>query len=261
MFSPLFRKDGYSKIFELPLRDKQIAMNELKGGKRKDMLKMDTNSSEETFLPSPKPNQGSKYVLSTEVRNILRAIFKNESNVVDVLFHSKPLSKQQISADMFFLQALVVPPTRFRLPSKLGDVVHENSQNELLTKVLTTALVIRDLSYQHSTMQKGITTVEEKNIIFNRLMNAFVTLQNDVNGYIDSTKNPNVRNPTPGIKQALEKKEGLFRKHMMGKRVNYAARSVISPDPMLETDQVEKLSSMVLINGQVQSKFKTRMVN
>ena len=34
--------------------------------------------------------------------------------------------------------------------------------------------------------------------------------------------------PNPGIKQALEKKEGLFRKHMMGKRVNYAARSVIS---------------------------------
>lgn len=28
-----------------------------------------------------------------------------------------------------------------------------------------------------------------------------------------------------GIKQQLEKKEGLFRKNMMGKRVNFAARS------------------------------------
>ncbi len=28
-----------------------------------------------------------------------------------------------------------------------------------------------------------------------------------------------------GIKQLLEKKEGLFRKNMMGKRVNFAARS------------------------------------
>ncbi len=28
----------------------------------------------------------------------------------------------------------------------------------------------------------------------------------------------------PGIRQDLEKKEGLFRMHMMGKRVNYAAR-------------------------------------
>ena len=34
-----------------------------------------------------------------------------------------------------------------------------------------------------------------------------------------------------GVRQVLEKKEGLFRKNMMGKRVNFAARSVISPDP------------------------------
>ncbi len=36
----------------------------------------------------------------------------------------------------------------------------------------------------------------------------------------------------------MEKKEGLFRKHMMGKRVNYAARSVISPDPNINMDQI-----------------------
>jgi DNA-directed RNA polymerase I subunit RPA1 len=36
----------------------------------------------------------------------------------------------------------------------------------------------------------------------------------------------------------LEKKEGLFRMKMMGKRVNYAARSVISPDPNLDTNEV-----------------------
>ncbi|CAI2202082.1 19019_t:CDS:2, partial [Funneliformis geosporum] len=41
-----------------------------------------------------------------------------------------------------------------------------------------------------------------------------------------------------GIKQILEKKEGLFRKHLMGKRVNYAARSVISPDPYVDTDEI-----------------------
>ncbi len=36
-----------------------------------------------------------------------------------------------------------------------------------------------------------------------------------------------------GIRQQLEKKEGLFRKNMMGKRVNFACRSVISPDPYI----------------------------
>lgn len=40
------------------------------------------------------------------------------------------------------------------------------------------------------------------------------------------------------ILKLLEKKEGLFRRNMMGKRVNYAARSVISPDPYISTNEV-----------------------
>ena len=36
----------------------------------------------------------------------------------------------------------------------------------------------------------------------------------------------------------LEKKDGLFRKHMMGKRVDYAARSVICPDMYINTNEI-----------------------
>jgi len=38
--------------------------------------------------------------------------------------------------------------------------------------------------------------------------------------------------------KVVEKKEGLFRMHMMGKRVNFAARSVITPDPNLNVDEI-----------------------
>lgn len=41
-----------------------------------------------------------------------------------------------------------------------------------------------------------------------------------------------------GLKQVIEKKEGLFRMHMMGKRVNYAARTVITPDPNIDTEEI-----------------------
>lgn len=41
--------------------------------------------------------------------------------------------------------------------------------------------------------------------------------------------------PPPKI---LEKKDGLFRKHMMGKRVDYAARSVICPDMYINTNEI-----------------------
>jgi DNA-directed RNA polymerase I subunit RPA1 len=36
----------------------------------------------------------------------------------------------------------------------------------------------------------------------------------------------------------LEKKEGLFRMYMMGKRVDYAARSVITPDPLIGVEEI-----------------------
>ncbi|GMM41321.1 DNA-directed RNA polymerase I core subunit [Hanseniaspora uvarum] len=240
MFSPKFRKDGFSKLFEQPLSEKQLTSNRIKGIQRKDMLK-DSKSKEGSSDEVVKPKTGSTYILSTEVRNILRSVFKTEQQSLQYVFHSRPnLKKTLVKADMFFMECIVVPPTRFRLPSKLGDEIHENVQNQSLSKILTTSLLIRDLNEELAKIRLGKVSFEDKKIIFNRLMNAFVTIQNDVNAFIDSTKAPTNggKLPNPGIKQALEKKEGLFRKHMMGKRVNYAARSVISPDPNIETHEI-----------------------
>ncbi|PHH84697.1 hypothetical protein CDD83_1533 [Cordyceps sp. RAO-2017] len=75
-----------------------------------------------------------------------------------------------------------------------------------------------------------------------RIHDAWTELQEAINALIDKTKNPvqgaAAKRNEDGIKQKLEKKEGLFRKNMMGKRVNYAARSVISPDPNIETNEI-----------------------
>ena len=248
MYSPSFRKDGFTKLFEDSLREKQITNNRVKGLVRPDMLrasgganKSNSESNSSPSMPNIRHKGGSKYVLSTEIKNILNAVFVNEQNVISKVFNSRPNVKNTITADMFFLQALIIPPTRFRLPSKLGDDIHENPQNELLSNILKTCLLIRDLNDQISNMAKSQISIDDKKILFNRLMNSFVTIQNDVNAFLDSTKNQNApagKLPNPGIKQALEKKEGLFRKHMMGKRVNYAARSVISPDPNIETNEI-----------------------
>ena len=70
-----------------------------------------------------------------------------------------------------------------------------------------------------------------------RLQNSWIQLQESVNTYMDSSKDRR-KAPPSGIKQILEKKEGLFRKHMMGKRVDFAARSVISPDPYIDMDEI-----------------------
>lgn len=64
----------------------------------------------------------------------------------------------------------------------------------------------------------------------------WIDMQETVNAYIDSNKARNTSNS--GVRQMLEKKEGLFRTNLMGKRVNFACRSVIAPDPYIDTDEV-----------------------
>ncbi len=143
----------------------------------------------------------------------------------------------------------------------MGDMTFENSQNELLTNVLKTTFAIRDqiTELARLTAKKDFPElgpdasesdfrVAETQLIKSRedmrrkVLNSMMQLQVDVNSFIDSSKNPmplrQGQLPPPGVKQGLEKKEGLFRKHMMGKRVNFAARSVISPDVNIETNEI-----------------------
>lgn len=62
-------------------------------------------------------------------------------------------------------------------------------------------------------------------------------LQDAVNIFMDaSMAQKTVDKQQQGIRQLLERKEGMFRMKMMGKRVNFGGRSVISPDPMITTD-------------------------
>ncbi|CAE6502913.1 unnamed protein product [Rhizoctonia solani] len=191
-----------------------------------------------------------------EARAHLRRLFALESKLTTLIYgRHGPFVKasKAANADMFFLEVLPVPPTRFRPPARMGDSVFEHPQNEMLTKVLVTAYRLRDLEAALREASKKPTegneadeleAAEEGNRqkLFGQLLEALIQLQIDVNSFMDSSKNPApVRQgklPTAGVKQGLEKKEGLFRKHMMGKRVNYAARSVISPDVNIETNEI-----------------------
>lgn len=63
-------------------------------------------------------------------------------------------------------------------------------------------------------------------------------MQDTINILFDSGINHKASEKYTGVKQILEKKEGIFRMKIMGKRVNFSARSVISPDPYLDSDEI-----------------------
>lgn len=167
-------------------------------------------------------------MMPEECRAHLRRVFGNEPVICSLLFgrHGPfaPISKEGYSwasADIFFLDVIPVPPTRFRPPAKLGETLFEHPQNELLTKVLTTCVRLRDIQRDiQATVQKESSVGEDaKRKLLGAMTESLIVLQNDVNSFVDSSKNPQPMRqgmlPPSGVKQLLEKKEGIFRKNMM----------------------------------------------
>ncbi|CCG83927.1 protein of unknown function [Taphrina deformans PYCC 5710] len=277
-FSPTFKKDGFAKIFELPLTAKNAAYMDQHGRTRQNVMQLtkkgfeqsvaktdpsaedeedvDENASSAVMSDSEaesgtlvsdmarvksaapkKMARVTRYVTSQEIQRYIQKLFVNEPQITKMLYRGG----QKADPNIFFLSAVLVPPVKFRPAAKLGDQVHENIQNELLSKVLVASNRIREISASMAAKSEPLTPMAQQQL-FDQLINTFVLLQHSVNSLIDSNRNPDPigqnREHPPGIKQVLEKKEGLFRKHMMGKRVNHAARSVISPDPNIETSEI-----------------------
>jgi DNA-directed RNA polymerase beta' subunit len=76
-----------------------------------------------------------------------------------------------------------------------------------------------------------LTKIEE---ITTRLQNFVGYLMNNESG---KAKHKSGR-PIKSIRQRLKGKEGRLRGNLMGKRVDYSARTVVSPDPTLELDEL-----------------------
>lgn len=200
----------------------------------------DIDEDEEDVLPRDasghvKSSRGrnERVISPGEVQRHLRRLFKEEAKICSILFgrHGGTASSFTPSssdlADMFFMDVIPVTPTRFRPAARMGDEVMENAQNSLLSALIQTSRRIQDLNQrliEQAKVENGEAIMEkviqaEGNNAFALLLESLIKLQNDVNSFMDSTKNPTVMRqgklPPAGIKQILEKKEGLFRKHMM----------------------------------------------
>lgn len=153
------------------------------------------------------------YVLPEHLRNFLSKLWKNDSSVLNYIYGC--------DYNMFFMQVIPVVPNKFRPPRVQDSQSFENQTNKFLNRVIA-----RNMELD---LKSGITEM---------VISIMSDIQDNINITVDSSLNSNTEDIMKGVKQLIEKKEGLFRKNLMGKRVNYAARSVILPDPNLETDEV-----------------------
>lgn len=182
--------------------------------------------------------ENQQYLTPLEVHAAVTLLFDKHQTLFNLVFSSTPKSSKSppIRPDFFFIKRILVPPNRYRQPAVQGDDIMEHAQNTVLTRIIKSCDTLKQIWREIADTQKQ-SKGQQHSIA--QWRNAAIQLQQNVNGLVDQNPNPALgRANENGIKQRLEKKEGIFRKNMMGKRVNYAARSVISPDPNIETNEI-----------------------
>lgn len=222
-------------------------------------------------VPATKVTYRKTYITPVEAKQIMRKIWENNGHVLHYVFGC--LNRDMLyPTDMFFLDVLPVIPNCFRPPLVLMGSKFESAQTSNYASILHGCNMVREaikiLSYHQKQELSALEdsfenlTDEDKAVhgstleqfkakklekLQTSVQEAWVQLQQFVNSIYDAKLNAS-KTKFLGIKQILEKKEGLFRKHMMGKRVNFAARSVITPDPNISVSEigVPKVFAMTL---------------
>ena len=168
---------------------------------------------------------------------LLQQVFKRDSLLLGLIYGASFHGQIKGEATMFFLQTLLIAPNRFRPPVQLGEQQFEHPINASLKEVMVQNDEI--LAMLKDKDVEKVADEEAGGLNSNQLMKHWHTMQLSINNMIDSTKGEKKeKDLAKGVRQELERKEGLMRMNMMGKRVNFACRSVISPDPFMTTAEV-----------------------
>ncbi|KAK4545068.1 hypothetical protein LTR36_003619 [Oleoguttula mirabilis] len=189
------------------------------------------------------PKAQEEYLNPSRVHAQLTQLFEREQDILSAVYgHIKQKDSTTLTPDMFFMKDILIPPNRYRPEARTGgdDSIAEAQENALYKNILNACDMLANIQRELSGQQD--TDPRYRARTYADFETTWITLQDAVNSLVDRDRNPlsgaaGRRNPD-GIKQKLEKKEGMFRKYMMGKRVNFAARTVISPDPNIETNEI-----------------------
>lgn len=199
--------------------------------------------------------QSSPEFLLFQFKEELEVLWKFENDLCELIWGTFNISKKFQKTNgfhLFYLDSLLIPPNRYRPFSSLDKTKSDNSiltnpQNFYYTKVLkANQLILLALG------------IKEQKSKINLGIKSYLNLEKAANSLGDTMSNKSdIKKENPiGIKQQLEKKNGIFRMHLMGKRVFHSARSIITPDPFLRCNEVgvpQKFSSQLTLPEEINS--------
>ena len=148
------------------------------------------------------------------------------------------------------LQNLLVPPVPIR-PSVAMDVGGGSNEDDLTVK-------LQEIIDVNVALELALTKGPHTRTI----METWDFLQVQVAQYINGElpQRPIGTKPMRGLCQRLKGKQGRFRGNLSGKRVDFSARTVISPDPNLRVDQVGvpvRVAKIMTYPGELQYLVRT----
>ena len=171
--------------------------------------------------------EGTKQRQILEVEYVLRLFRRITDEDVDFM----GLSRFWCRPDWMICTVMPIPPPQVR-PSVIQDN-NQRSEDDLTHKLF-------DIIKTNQTLQAKIDANAPKNIVdeyTNVLQYHIATLvDNQIPGVAPSAQRSG--RPLKSIQQRLGSKEGRIRYNIQGKRVEFSARSVITPDPNLSIGEL-----------------------
>jgi len=191
------------------------------------------------------------------VCQLLQPIYNIEVDEISISFGTNRLEKSNLSAEHVKNIFLHVSETDSKM---LG---FDTKYNKLSSLIISTLLIPPPSIRPTISLDSGITSQDDMThklldiIKINKILKIIITkgaseikiqqlvkfLQYNISTYLDNTKHEipargKSGKPYISFKQKFDGKTGRIRSNLMGKRVNYSARSVIGGDPSISIDEV-----------------------
>lgn len=210
------------------------------------------NSDKNDNQVKEKIDKNFKIILASECLEYFRQIFAKEKDFLKLAFPILDMKMidsdkgHEHATDKFFMSVLPVIPPIVRPCNKMNNHIIEHPQTLIYKNVIvanTSLNAVIAYVKAENNEETNINISDEAKVVYQnaagengheKMFNLWGQLQENINQLLDAKNESNQK----GLKQIIEKKQGIIRMNMMGKRVDYAARTVITPDPNINVDEI-----------------------
>lgn len=167
---------------------------------------------------------GPKDLTSSQAYEVLRAIPDNDCRLIG-------LFPERTRPEALMFKALPVTPVAVRPPHRSGSQRRDDDQTHKLSDIIKNNRRVR------AKLDAGADPADIVTDVNNLQLDIVQLIENNGTGGAQARMKATNR-PLKSIASRLKGKEGRVRNNLMGKRVDFSARSVISAEPNISVDEV-----------------------